>query len=93
MLCNFFRHEYNPIQYHSMNFNVFTDFHFVLWFLQLGERHYSLLGQPLQYKPSFRPPLIHAAHMVPKPQVTNNSLLFTHDRLSGLLSVNVISCK
>uniref|UniRef100_A0A1A8JN06 R3H domain containing 1 n=1 Tax=Nothobranchius kuhntae TaxID=321403 RepID=A0A1A8JN06_NOTKU len=33
-----------------------------------GEAHYSLLGQPLQYKPSIRPPLIHAAHMVTKHQ-------------------------
>ncbi|KAM6958307.1 R3H domain-containing protein 1 isoform 6-T9 [Tautogolabrus adspersus] len=33
-----------------------------------GEAHYSLLGQPLQYKPSIRPPLIHAAHMVAKHQ-------------------------
>ncbi|XP_023136399.2 R3H domain-containing protein 1-like isoform X3 [Amphiprion ocellaris] len=31
-----------------------------------GEAHYSLLGQPLQYKPSIRPPLIHTAHMVAK---------------------------
>ncbi|XP_056286895.1 R3H domain-containing protein 1 isoform X3 [Pseudoliparis swirei] len=29
-----------------------------------GEAHYSLLGQPLQFKPSIRPPLIHTAHMV-----------------------------
>ncbi|XP_024865834.2 R3H domain-containing protein 1 [Kryptolebias marmoratus] len=28
-----------------------------------GEAPYSLLGQPLQYKPSVRPPLIHAAHV------------------------------
>ncbi|XP_013866130.1 R3H domain-containing protein 1 [Austrofundulus limnaeus] len=28
-----------------------------------GEAHYSLLGQPLPYKPSIGPPLIHAAHM------------------------------
>ncbi|XP_019111068.1 R3H domain-containing protein 1 isoform X6 [Larimichthys crocea] len=33
-----------------------------------GEAHYSLLGQPLQYKPSIRPPLIHAAHMMAKHQ-------------------------
>ncbi|KAM9333948.1 R3H domain-containing protein 1 [Symphorus nematophorus] len=33
-----------------------------------GEAHYSLLGQPLQYKPSIRPPLIHTAHMVTKHQ-------------------------
>ncbi|XP_029300441.1 LOW QUALITY PROTEIN: R3H domain-containing protein 1 [Cottoperca gobio] len=33
-----------------------------------GETHYSLLGQPLQYKPSIRPPLIHTAHMVAKHQ-------------------------
>lgn len=33
-----------------------------------GEAHYSLLGQPLQYKPSIRPPLIHTAHMVAKHQ-------------------------
>ncbi|XP_034408789.1 R3H domain-containing protein 1-like isoform X3 [Cyclopterus lumpus] len=29
-----------------------------------GEAHYSLLGKPLQFKPSIRPPLIHTAHMV-----------------------------
>uniref|UniRef100_UPI003AACFAE7 R3H domain-containing protein 1-like n=1 Tax=Centroberyx gerrardi TaxID=166262 RepID=UPI003AACFAE7 len=33
-----------------------------------GEAHYSLLGQPLHYKPSIRPPLIHTAHMVAKHQ-------------------------
>ncbi|XP_049918987.1 R3H domain-containing protein 1-like isoform X2 [Epinephelus moara] len=33
-----------------------------------GEAHFSLLGQPLQYKPSIRPPLIHTAHMVAKHQ-------------------------
>ncbi|XP_056883237.1 R3H domain-containing protein 1-like isoform X2 [Takifugu flavidus] len=33
-----------------------------------GEAHYSLLGQPLQYKPSIRPPLIHTAHVVAKHQ-------------------------
>ncbi|XP_026157044.1 R3H domain-containing protein 1 isoform X3 [Mastacembelus armatus] len=33
-----------------------------------GEAHYSLLGQPLQYKPSIRPPLIPTAHMVAKHQ-------------------------
>ncbi|XP_056226780.1 R3H domain-containing protein 1 isoform X4 [Seriola aureovittata] len=33
-----------------------------------GEAHYSLLGQPLHYKPSIRPPLIHTAHMVTKHQ-------------------------
>ncbi|XP_026218260.1 R3H domain-containing protein 1-like isoform X2 [Anabas testudineus] len=33
-----------------------------------GEAHYSLLGQPLQYKPSIRPPLIHTAPMVAKHQ-------------------------
>lgn len=33
-----------------------------------GEPHYSLLGQPLQYKPSIRPPLLHAAHVVTKHQ-------------------------
>uniref|UniRef100_A0A3P9NQT0 R3H domain containing 1 n=1 Tax=Poecilia reticulata TaxID=8081 RepID=A0A3P9NQT0_POERE len=33
-----------------------------------GEVHYSLLGQPLQYKPSIRPPLLHTAHMVAKHQ-------------------------
>uniref|UniRef100_A0A3B3Z4Q6 R3H domain containing 1 n=1 Tax=Poecilia mexicana TaxID=48701 RepID=A0A3B3Z4Q6_9TELE len=34
-----------------------------------GEAHYSLLGQPLQYKPSsIRPPLLHTAHMVAKHQ-------------------------
>ncbi|XP_043965912.1 R3H domain-containing protein 1-like isoform X10 [Gambusia affinis] len=33
-----------------------------------GEAHYSLLGQPLQYKPSIRPPLLHTAHMVTKHQ-------------------------
>ncbi|XP_076579640.1 R3H domain-containing protein 1 isoform X4 [Chaetodon auriga] len=33
-----------------------------------GEAHYSLLGQPLQYKPAIRPPLIHTAHMVAKHQ-------------------------
>ncbi|XP_024150293.1 R3H domain-containing protein 1 isoform X3 [Oryzias melastigma] len=33
-----------------------------------GEAHYSLLGQPVQYKPSIRGPLIHAAHMVTKHQ-------------------------
>ncbi|XP_068447119.1 R3H domain-containing protein 1-like isoform X2 [Clinocottus analis] len=33
-----------------------------------GEAHYSLLGQPLQFKPSIRPPLIHTAHMVAKQQ-------------------------
>ncbi|XP_040887990.1 R3H domain-containing protein 1-like isoform X4 [Toxotes jaculatrix] len=33
-----------------------------------GEAHYSLLGQPLHYKPSIRPPLIHTAHMVSKHQ-------------------------
>ncbi|KAM8903542.1 R3H domain-containing protein 1 isoform 4-T9 [Spinachia spinachia] len=33
-----------------------------------GETHYSLLGQPLQYKPSIRPPLIHTAHVVAKHQ-------------------------
>ncbi|KAI3365771.1 hypothetical protein L3Q82_000770 [Scortum barcoo] len=33
-----------------------------------GEGRYSLLGQPLQYKPSIRPPLIHTAHMVAKHQ-------------------------
>ncbi|XP_051284351.1 R3H domain-containing protein 1 isoform X6 [Dicentrarchus labrax] len=33
-----------------------------------GEAHYSLLGQPLQYKPSIRHPLIHTAHMVAKHQ-------------------------
>uniref|UniRef100_A0A7N8XVL3 R3H domain containing 1 n=1 Tax=Mastacembelus armatus TaxID=205130 RepID=A0A7N8XVL3_9TELE len=34
----------------------------------VGEAHYSLLGQPLQYKPSIRPPLIPTAHMVAKHQ-------------------------
>ncbi|XP_037617571.1 R3H domain-containing protein 1-like isoform X2 [Sebastes umbrosus] len=34
-----------------------------------GEAHYSLLGQPLQFKPSIRPPLIHTAHMVAKHQI------------------------
>ncbi|XP_047433027.1 R3H domain-containing protein 1 isoform X3 [Mugil cephalus] len=33
-----------------------------------GEGHFSLLGQPLQYKPSIRPPLINTAHMVVKHQ-------------------------
>ncbi|XP_029375320.1 R3H domain-containing protein 1 isoform X2 [Echeneis naucrates] len=33
-----------------------------------GEAHYSLLSQPLHYKPSIRPPLIHTAHMVTKHQ-------------------------
>lgn len=33
-----------------------------------GEAHYSLLGQPLQYKPSIRPPLLHTSHMVTKHQ-------------------------
>ncbi|XP_035984279.1 R3H domain-containing protein 1 isoform X2 [Fundulus heteroclitus] len=33
-----------------------------------GDAHYSLLGQPLQYKPSIRPPLLHTAHMVTKHQ-------------------------
>ncbi|XP_023821209.2 R3H domain-containing protein 1 isoform X2 [Oryzias latipes] len=33
-----------------------------------GEAHYSLLGQPVQYKPSIRGPLIHATHMVTKHQ-------------------------
>uniref|UniRef100_H3CYD3 R3H domain containing 1 n=1 Tax=Tetraodon nigroviridis TaxID=99883 RepID=H3CYD3_TETNG len=37
-------------------------------FSQIGEAHYSLLGQPLQYKPSIRPQLIHTAHMVAKHQ-------------------------
>lgn len=36
---------------------------------KIGEAHYSLLGQPLQYKPSIRPPLIHTAHVVAKHQV------------------------
>ncbi|XP_061745915.1 R3H domain-containing protein 1-like isoform X3 [Nerophis ophidion] len=33
-----------------------------------GEAHYSLLGQPLQYKHAIRPPLVHAAHLVTKHQ-------------------------
>ncbi|XP_061653293.1 R3H domain-containing protein 1-like isoform X6 [Phyllopteryx taeniolatus] len=33
-----------------------------------GEAHFSLLGQPLQYKPSIRPPLIHTGQMVTKHQ-------------------------
>ncbi|XP_055019486.1 R3H domain-containing protein 1-like isoform X2 [Boleophthalmus pectinirostris] len=33
-----------------------------------GEAHYSLVGQPLQYKPSIRAPLLHTAHMVTKHQ-------------------------
>ncbi|XP_029929544.1 R3H domain-containing protein 1-like isoform X2 [Myripristis murdjan] len=33
-----------------------------------GEAHYPLLGQPLQYKPSIRPPLIQTAPMVAKHQ-------------------------
>ncbi|XP_072321636.1 R3H domain-containing protein 1-like isoform X2 [Eucyclogobius newberryi] len=33
-----------------------------------GEAHYSLMGQPLQYKPSIRPPLLHTAHVVTKHQ-------------------------
>ncbi|XP_069377587.1 R3H domain-containing protein 1-like isoform X9 [Paralichthys olivaceus] len=33
-----------------------------------GEAHYSLLGQPLHYKPSIRHPLINTAHMVTKHQ-------------------------
>nr|XP_057907733.1 R3H domain-containing protein 1-like isoform X7 [Doryrhamphus excisus] len=33
-----------------------------------GEAHYSLLGQPLQYKHAIRPPLIHTAHILAKHQ-------------------------
>lgn len=36
-----------------------------------GDAHLSLLGQPLHYNPSIRPPLLHAAHMMTKHQVTN----------------------
>uniref|UniRef100_A0AAY4CHA9 R3H domain-containing protein 1 n=1 Tax=Denticeps clupeoides TaxID=299321 RepID=A0AAY4CHA9_9TELE len=30
-----------------------------------GDARYPLLGQPLQYNPSLRPPLLHGSHMVP----------------------------
>ncbi|XP_024918598.1 R3H domain-containing protein 1 isoform X3 [Cynoglossus semilaevis] len=33
-----------------------------------GDAHLSLLGQPLHYNPSIRPPLLHAAHMMTKHQ-------------------------
>ncbi|KAM8872269.1 R3H domain-containing protein 1-like isoform 3-T4 [Synchiropus picturatus] len=33
-----------------------------------GEAHFSLLGQPLQYKPSIRPPLMQPPHIVTKHQ-------------------------
>ncbi|XP_033835624.1 R3H domain-containing protein 1-like isoform X3 [Periophthalmus magnuspinnatus] len=33
-----------------------------------GEAHYSLVGQPLQYKTSIRAPLLHTAHVVTKHQ-------------------------
>ncbi|XP_041834425.1 R3H domain-containing protein 1 isoform X3 [Melanotaenia boesemani] len=45
-----------------------------------GEAHYSLLGQPLQYKPSIRPPLIHTAHMVAKHQGPLGVLRGNHGR-------------
>lgn len=45
-----------------------------------GEAHYSLLGQPLQYKPSIRPPLIHTAHMVAKHQGPLGVLRSGHGR-------------
>lgn len=41
----------------------------LFWLWLPGEAHYSLLGQPLQYKPSIRPPFIHTAHMMAKHQV------------------------
>ncbi|XP_074520701.1 R3H domain-containing protein 1-like isoform X3 [Halichoeres trimaculatus] len=48
-----------------------------------GEAHYSLLGQPLQYKPSIRPPLIHAAHMVAKHQGPLGVWRSGHGRKAG----------
>ncbi|KAM9327563.1 R3H domain-containing protein 1 isoform 3-T3 [Pholidichthys leucotaenia] len=48
-----------------------------------GEAHYSLLGQPLQYKPSIRPPLIHTAHMVAKHQGPLGIWRSGHGRKAG----------
>ncbi|XP_069568868.1 R3H domain-containing protein 1-like isoform X10 [Brachyistius frenatus] len=48
-----------------------------------GEAHYSLLGQPLQYKPSIRPPLIHTAHMVAKHQGPLGVWRSGHGRKAG----------
>ncbi|KAM9766931.1 R3H domain-containing protein 1-like isoform 3-T5 [Menidia menidia] len=48
-----------------------------------GEAHYSLLGQPLQYKPSIRPQLIHTAHMVTKHQGPLGVWRGGHGRKSG----------
>ncbi|XP_030012199.1 R3H domain-containing protein 1 isoform X2 [Sphaeramia orbicularis] len=53
-----------------------------------GEAHYSLLGQPLQYKPSIRPPLIHTAHMVTKHQGPLGVWRSSHGRRAGRKSVS-----
>ncbi|CAI5637924.1 unnamed protein product [Oreochromis niloticus] len=53
-----------------------------------GEAHYSLLGQPLQYKPSIRPPLIHTAHMMAKHQVPLGVWRGGHGRKAGRKSVS-----
>lgn len=48
-----------------------------------GEAHFSLLGQPLQYKPSIRPPLIHTAHMMAKHQGPLGVWRSGHGRKAG----------
>lgn len=53
-----------------------------------GEAHYSLLGQPLQYKPSIRPPFIHTAHMMAKHQVPLGVWRGSHGRKAGRKSVS-----
>ncbi|XP_039997896.1 R3H domain-containing protein 1 isoform X2 [Xiphias gladius] len=53
-----------------------------------GEAHYSLLGQPLHYKPSIRPPLIHTAHMVAKHQGPLGVWRSGHGRKAGRKSLS-----
>ncbi|XP_076008524.1 R3H domain-containing protein 1-like isoform X2 [Genypterus blacodes] len=53
-----------------------------------GEAHFSLLGQPLQYKASIRPPLIHTAHMMAKHQGPLGVWRSGHGRKSSRKSVS-----
>ncbi|XP_061914907.1 R3H domain-containing protein 1-like isoform X6 [Entelurus aequoreus] len=52
-----------------------------------GEAHYSLLGQPLQYKHAIRPPLLHAAHLVTKHQGPMGVWRSGHGRKAGRRSL------
>nr|XP_043870155.1 R3H domain-containing protein 1-like isoform X4 [Solea senegalensis] len=53
-----------------------------------GEAHFSLLGQPLHYKPNIRPSLLHTAHMMTKHQGSFSVWRGGHGRKAGRKSVS-----